>query len=92
MIDNGLVDWKTPVCRSNPFRGLVTRFFGTSRANSRHWGHGCIFLGHIFWKKAFCLLASPKQMSSLTISNENSFSKTQGTRLGAIVALNKCLE
>ena len=40
-------------------------------------------------KRAFCLLASPKQMSFLTISVESSFFKIQGTRLDAIVASNK---
>ena len=40
-------------------------------------------------KRAFCLLASPKQMSFLTISVESSFFKIQGTRLDAIVAPNK---
>ena len=34
-------------------------------------------------------MAPPKQMSFLTISNENIFFKTQGTRFGAIVAVNK---
>ena len=43
-------------------------------------------------KMAFCLLATPKRMSFLTISNENFFFKTQGTRLGAIVAPNRGLE
>ena len=47
----------------------------------------------LFLKKiAFCLLAPPKQMSFLTISNENVLFKTQGTRLGAIIAPNKGLE
>ena len=32
--------------------------------------------------KVFCLLAPPKQMSFLTISNENIFPKTHGTKLG----------
>ena len=52
------------------------------------------FWGHIFRKKkrAFWLLAPPKQMPFLTISNKNIFFKTQGTRLGAIVTPNKCLE
>ena len=48
------------------------------------------FFGANFFKKVtFCLLASPKQMSFLTISNENIFFKNQGTRLGAIIAPNK---
>ena len=55
-------------------------------------GMGAIFWGTFFEKKAFCLLAPPKQMSFLTISNENIFLKTQSTRLGAIVAPNKGLE
>ena len=38
------------------------------------------------------MLAPPKQMLFLTIYNENIFLKTQGTRLGAIIALNKGLE
>ena len=51
---------------------------------------GAFFLGHIFLKKAFCLLATPKQMPFLAISNETIFFKIQDTRLGAIVAPNKC--
>ena len=48
-------------------------------------------MGMFFWgiyseKRAFCLLAPPKHMSFLTISNGNIFLKTQDTRLGAIVA------
>ena len=38
------------------------------------------------------MLVPPKQVSFLTISNENIFLKTQGTRLGAIVTPNKGLE
>ena len=38
------------------------------------------------------MLVPPKQVSFLTISNENIFLKTQGTRLGAIVTRNKGLE
>ena len=57
-----------------------------SRAYSRHQGHGCILGGaHLLGKRAFCLLAPPKLMSFSTISNENIFSKTQGTKLGAII-------
>ena len=62
------------------------------RAFSRHWRHGYDFLGHTFWKKAFCLLASPKQKSFLTISNENVFSRTQGAKLGEKIVPNKGLE
>ena len=52
-----------------------------------------VFLGAYFSeKRAFWLLAPPKQMPFLTISDKNIFFKTQGTRLGAIVAPNKCLE
>ena len=54
-------------------------------------GHGCVFLGHIFSKKGICMLTSPKQMLFATISNENIFSKTQGTKLGAIIAPSKVL-
>ena len=43
-------------------------------------------------KMTFYLLAPPKQMSFLTIFNENIFLKIQGTRLSAIVAPNKGLE
>ena len=51
------------------------------------------FLGaHFSEKRAFWLLAPPKQMPFLTISDKNIFFKTQGTRLGSIVAPNKCLE
>ena len=32
------------------------------RAYSRDWGHGCVFWGKFFKKRAFCLLAPPKQM------------------------------
>ena len=49
------------------------------RAYSRHRGHGCVFWGKFSEKRAFCLLAPPKHMSFLTIFNESSFSKTQGT-------------
>ena len=65
----------------------------TNSAYSRHWRHGGNFLGYNFWKKkAFCLLAPTKQKIFLTISNENIFSKTQGTRLGVKVAPNKATE
>ena len=37
------------------------------------------------------MLTSPKQMLFATISNENIFSKTQGTKLGAIIAPSKVL-
>ena len=54
---------------------------------------GYVFFGACFQKKrAFCLLAPPKHMSFLTISNGNVFLKTQDTRLGAIVASDKGLE
>ena len=53
---------------------------------------GAIFQGTFSEKRAFCLLAFPKQKLFLTFSNENIFSKTQGTRLGAKVAPNKVLE
>ena len=33
-----------------------------SRPYSRQWGHGCIFGMHFSEKRAFCLLAPPKQM------------------------------
>ena len=52
------------------------------------WGHGCFFGNISFEKRAFCLLAPPKQMLLLNISNEN----TKGARLGAIVAIDKGLE
>ena len=55
------------------------------------WGMS-MFLGQILWKKAFCLLAHPKYMLFLSISDENIFFKTQGTRLSVIVAPNKSLE
>ena len=42
----------------------------------------------ILKKRAFFLLAPPKQMPFLTISNKNIFFKTKGTRLSAIVAPN----
>ena len=43
-------------------------------------------------KKDICLLTTHKQIPFLTISEENIFFKTQGTRLHAMVALNKGLE
>ena len=55
-------------------------------------GMGAFFAGTFSEKRSFCLLALPKQMSFLTISNENIFLKTQGTRLGVIVAPKKGLE
>ena len=55
-------------------------------------GMGAFFWAPFLEKRAFCLLAPPKQMSFLTISNKNIFFKTKGTRLGAIVARSKCLE
>ena len=50
------------------------------------------FQGTFSEKRAFCLLAVPKQKLFLTFSNENIFSKIQGSRLGAEVAPNKVLE
>ena len=47
---------------------------------------------HVLEKKDIVFLAPPKQMSFLIVSNENIFSKTQGTRLGAIITPNKGLE
>ena len=52
---------------------------------------GTLFGAHFLGKRAFCLLTLPKQMPFLTISNKNIFFKTQGNRLGVIVAPNKCL-
>ena len=44
------------------------------------------FLGHFDLKiGTFCLFATPKQMSFLTISNKNVILKTQRIRLGATV-------
>ena len=45
-----------------------------------------------FEKGTFACLPPPKQMSVLTISNENIFSKTQGTKLGVIIEPIKVLE
>ena len=50
---------------------------------------GAFFRASFAEKKTFCLLVPAKQMSFLTISNETIFLKTQGTKLGAIVAPNK---
>ena len=52
------------------------------------------FLGGTFVeeKGIFLVCTPPKQMPFLTISNENIFLKTQGTRLAAIVATNKGLD
>ena len=55
-------------------------------------GMGVFFGANVFKKGLFCLLASPKEMSFLTISNENIFFQNQGTRLGVIIAPNKGLE
>ena len=55
-------------------------------------GMDAFFWGTFSEKRAFCLFAPPKQMSFLTISNENIFLRTQGTRLGVIVAPKKGLE
>ena len=52
----------------------------------------CVFFGEFSEKRTFCLLAPPKWTSFLPISNENIFFKTQGIKLGAIVAPNKGLE
>ena len=40
-------------------------------------GMGEFFERHIFWQKTFYLLATPKQLVFLTISNENISLKTQ---------------
>ena len=52
------------------------------------------FFGGTFVEEKGIFLAStpPKHMPFLIISNENILKKTQGTRLGAIVAPNKGLE
>ena len=50
---------------------------------------------HVLEKKDIlfpCTGGARKQMSFLIVSNENIFSKTQGTRLGAIITPNKGLE
>ena len=55
-------------------------------------GIGPLFGAHFLEKRSFCFLTLPKQMPFLTMSKKNIFSKTQGNRLGAIVAPNKRLE
>ena len=55
-------------------------------------GMSAFFGARFSEKRAFCLLVSPKNMPLSTISIKNIFFKTKGTRSGAIVALNKCLE
>ena len=55
-------------------------------------GMGAFYKDKFSEKKAFCLLAPPKQLSFLTTLNENIFFKSKGTRLGVIVAHNKGLE
>ena len=50
------------------------------------------FAVHAKLKRVFCLLATPTQISFLTISNENFFFKTPGTRLRAIVTPYEGLE
>ena len=47
---------------------------------------------HFFVKWTFAYLPASKQMSVLTIINENIFSKIQGTKLGAIIESIKVLE
>ena len=46
---------------------------------------GVFFRVYFLKKRAFCLLAPPKQMPFLTISNGNIFFRIQDIRLGAIV-------
>ena len=41
-----------------------------TRTSFWHWGHGRIFFGRFFEKRAFCLLACHKQISFSNISNE----------------------
>ena len=53
---------------------------------------GAIFVVHTLKKMTFCLLATPKEISFLTISDENIFSKTLRARLGVITLPNKGLE
>ena len=53
---------------------------------------GVFFGASILGKKGILLASTPKQVPYLTISNKNIFFKTKGTRLGVIVAPNKCLE
>ena len=53
---------------------------------------GACFRAHFQKKGHFVCLHPLKQISFLTISNGIIFFKTQGTRLGAIVAPNKGLE
>ena len=56
-------------------------------------GMVAFFLRTHFSKKGILFACnSPKLMPFLTISTENIFFRTQGTRLGAIVASNKGLE
>ena len=78
------------------FRAVSRDFLGTPffeiRAYSRHWEHEYIFWGTFYEKRAFfSLLAHPKHMAFIIISNENILKKFQGTRLSAIVAPNKHL-
>lgn len=49
------------------------------------------FVGVYFIKGTFFLLAPPKQVPFLISSNENNFIKTQGSRLGMIIATKKGL-
>ena len=55
-------------------------------------GIGALFGAYFLEKSASCLLTLPKQMPFLTISNKNIFFKTQGKRLGVVVAPNKHLK
>ena len=55
-------------------------------------GMCAFFWANVLKKGTFYLLALPNQMSSLTISNENTFFENQGTILSAIIAPNKGLE
>ena len=72
-----------------PYQNIYTCWWSTKcltrlsigRTYSRHWGHGCIFLGHIFWEKGILFAYTPYTDVILTISNENIFPKIQGTKL-----------
>ena len=56
------------------------------------WGNDAFFQGTTSENRALYLLVPTKQITILTISNEIIFFKTQGIRLGVLVARNEGLE
>ena len=73
-------------CESYNFKSLIEeptcfkKVYNPSCTDLRGMG------AHFLKKKGILFACNPKQMSFLTIFNENIFLKIQGTRLGAIVS------